>query len=97
MNARYAEPWTVHSLAAHTGVSASTLAREFLAVIGTTPAAYLRGRRILEAKRLLRESSHPLESIAVAVGYTSAVGLHQAFARECGETPGAFRNRSRST
>ncbi|KXP04855.1 AraC family transcriptional regulator [Tsukamurella tyrosinosolvens] len=90
---RFSEPWTVSSLAAHSGVSGSTLAREFMTTIETTPAAYLRSRRILEARRLLRESGHPLDYIATAIGYTSTVGFHQAFVRECGETPGAFRRR----
>lgn len=96
INTRYAHPWTVRGLADLSGLPLSTFAREFRSAIGRTPAGYLRDRRLLEAKRLLTETSDPLDVIADAVGYGSSIGLHQAFTRELGMTPGAFRAAQRT-
>ncbi|MGM5069159.1 cupin domain-containing protein [Rhodococcus qingshengii] len=91
INTHYDRPWTVRSLADLTGLPQSTFAREFTTTIGRTPASYLRDRRLLEARRLLHSSSDSLEKIALAVGYGSTIGLHQAFIREFNTTPGAYR------
>jgi AraC family transcriptional regulator, activator of mtrCDE len=95
INTDYHHPWTVPSLAELTDMAQSTFCREFTAAVGTTPGVYLRTRRLLEAKRLLAETSDPLETIARAVGYGSTIGLHQAFTREVGHTPGAYREQQR--
>ena len=92
MNMDYAKPWTVRSLAELSGLPQSTFAREFTTTIGRTPAVYLRDRRLLETRRLLESSTDSLERIAGAVGYGSTIGLHQAFTREFGMTPGKFRS-----
>ncbi|QBJ96358.1 AraC family transcriptional regulator [Rhodococcus sp. ABRD24] len=91
INMHYSRPWTVQSLADLTGLPQSTFAREFTTTIGRTPASYLRDRRLLETRRLLECSADSLERIAVAVGYGSTIGLHQAFTREFGVTPGQYR------
>lgn len=91
INTSYAEQWTVQALAAACGLSRSTFAREFTETLGQTPAAHLRARRLLEARRLLTTTSMPLEVIARAIGYASTIGLHQAFTRELAMTPGEFR------
>lgn len=91
INMHYERPWTVQSLADLTGLPQSTFAREFTTTIGRTPATYLRDRRLLETRRLLLHTSDSLERIASAVGYGSTIGLHQAFTREFGTTPGAYR------
>ncbi|MFD3509662.1 cupin domain-containing protein [Nocardia sp. NPDC058666] len=97
INSRFEQSWTVPTLADLSGMSESTFTREFTATVGTRPAAYLRARRLLETKRLLADTTLPLERISGAVGYGSTVGLHQAFVREYGVTPGGFRAQLRST
>ncbi|MBC7300300.1 MAG: AraC family transcriptional regulator [Nocardia sp.] len=96
INTRFAQPWTVPTLAELSGMSESTFTREFTATVGTRPATYLRARRLLETKRLLADTALPLEQISTAVGYGSTIGLHQAFVRECRVTPGEFRAQRRS-
>ncbi|MFD3593423.1 cupin domain-containing protein [Nocardia sp. NPDC058640] len=96
INTRFGQSWTVPTLAGLTEMSESTFTREFTATVGARPAAYLRARRLLETKRLLADTALPLEQISTAVGYTSTVGLHQAFVRECRVTPGEFRARRRA-
>ncbi|WP_327092046.1 AraC family transcriptional regulator [Nonomuraea sp. NBC_01738] len=88
---RFAEPWTVASLAAEAGMSRSSFAAAFRELIGEAPMRHLTARRIQEAARLLVDTSLPHERIAGRVGYLSAVGFHLAF-RQChGVTPGTYR------
>jgi AraC-like DNA-binding protein len=88
---RYAEPWTLESLAREAGMSRSAFAAAFRRLVGLTPARYLADRRMQEAARLLTETATPLTGVAERVGYASAVGFHLAFRRHYGMTPGRYR------
>jgi AraC-like DNA-binding protein len=88
---RPADPWTVSSLAAETGVSRAALARRFTSLVGEPPMAFLTGWRLTLAADLLREPGATVESVARQVGYGSSFALSTAFKRVRGVTPREHR------
>jgi AraC-like DNA-binding protein len=86
-----ATPWTVAQLAAAGGVSRTTFARQFRALVGEPPLTYLTRWRMTIAARLLRETDLPIESVAARVGYGSRFAFGKAFKRSMGDAPGAYR------
>ncbi len=88
---RLAEPLSVDVLAARLGVSQRTLARRFAERFGTSPGAWLLGRRVAEARVLLEETDLTVEAIADRVGLSSAVNLRRRFRDRVGTTPGGYR------
>jgi AraC-like DNA-binding protein len=79
-------------LAAHLGVSTSTLARQFKQATGTTVAGYVARRRTERAARLLATTSQSVRDIAVFVGYDDANYFVKVFRGEYGMTPTAYRD-----
>ncbi|MET9801271.1 AraC family transcriptional regulator [Streptomyces sp. NPDC006368] len=88
---RFAEPWTIESLAKEVGMSRSAFTAAFRELVGEAPARHLTGRRMQEAARLLGETSLPQSAVPQRVGYQSAVGFHLAFRKWFGVTPGEYR------
>ena len=88
---RPADPWTVESLAAATGVSRAALARRFTTLVGEPPMAFLTAWRLTLAADLLREPGTTLESVARQVGYGSSFALSTAFKRVRGVSPREHR------
>ncbi|MEV6954631.1 AraC family transcriptional regulator [Streptomyces sp. NPDC051183] len=86
-----AAPWTNDRLAAEAGVSRATLARRFTTLVGRPPMAYLTWWRLTFAATLLRDTPHPLATVARRVGYSTPYALSHAFSREFGTTPGQYR------
>ncbi|GGP87045.1 AraC family transcriptional regulator [Streptomyces roseolilacinus] len=89
---RFAEPWTIDSLAREVGMSRSAFTAAFRELVGEAPARHLTGRRMQEAARLLCETSLPQSAVPQRVGYQSAVGFHLAFRKWFGKTPGEYRS-----
>jgi AraC-like DNA-binding protein len=89
-----AEPWTVASLAAQTGVSRAALARRFNDLVGEPPMSFLTGWRLALAADLLREPGTTVGSVAHQVGYSSPYALSTAFKRVRGISPKEHRHAS---
>ncbi|MFJ7065016.1 AraC family transcriptional regulator [Streptomyces sp. NPDC101115] len=89
---RFAEPWTIDSLAREVGMSRSAFTAAFRELVGESPARHLTARRMQEAARLLTETSLPQSAVPARVGYQSAVGFHLAFRKWYGVTPGEYRS-----
>ncbi|MGW5456291.1 AraC family transcriptional regulator [Nocardia sp. NPDC003979] len=83
--------WTVESLGARAGLSRAAFAKRFTTLLGEPPLAYLTRWRMLTAARLLRETDHPLATIAGRTGYSSEYAFGKAFKREYGVAPGRYR------
>ncbi|GHE96840.1 AraC family transcriptional regulator [Streptomyces fumanus] len=88
---RPAEPWTVASLAARSGVSRALFAKRFTQLMGCPPLAYLTECRLDEATALLTGTDLSIGRIARSVGYADAFGFSAAFKRHKGMSPSAFR------
>ncbi|MGR8008197.1 AraC family transcriptional regulator [Streptomyces hypolithicus] len=89
---RFAEPWTIESLAREVGMSRSAFTAAFRQLVGDAPARHLTGRRMQEAARLLGETTVAQSAVPQRVGYQSSVGFHLAFRKWFGTTPGEYRN-----
>ncbi|MFI6532634.1 AraC family transcriptional regulator [Nonomuraea sp. NPDC050547] len=92
---RFAEPWTVETLAAQAGMSRSAFAATFRRLVGQAPMRHLTARRMQEAARLLSETTLPHNRISERVGYGTPVGFHLAFRQWYGLTPGEYRAEAR--
>ena len=86
-----ARRWTVRDLSATVGLSRSTFAERFVALVGTPPLTYLTWWRMTIAEGRLRQSSDPLDVVARQVGYASEFAFAKAFKREFGTSPGQYR------
>lgn len=72
-------------------VSERTLKRRFKAATGSSLIDYLQNLRVEEAKRLLENSTLPIEEISELTGYSDASFFRRLFKRLTGLTPGKYR------
>jgi transcriptional regulator GlxA family with amidase domain len=91
-----ADDVSVDLLARRALMSPRTFARRFRATTGTTPHAWLLGQRLAAAEELLENSDAPVEEIARLVGFGTAAGLREQFARRRGVSPRAYRQTFRA-
>jgi transcriptional regulator GlxA family with amidase domain len=82
---------TVTDLAAAAHMSRRTFLRAFQTSTGTTPAVWVRSRRLDLARRLLETTDRPVDQVAAAAGFGSPVTLRQAFAAAFRTSPSAYR------
>lgn len=81
----------VDDLARAVGVSAVRLRTLFARVTGRSPAAFVRGRRLERACRLLRDGDDRVDAIAERVGFASDSFFSRAFRTAYGVSPGRWR------
>jgi transcriptional regulator GlxA family with amidase domain len=89
--ANLAQPLTVRQLAEHAGMSERTLARRFVAELGTTPLRWLTTARIDLAREILERQDCGVDELADRVGMGTAANLRVHFRRLVGTTPSAYR------
>ena len=87
---RYAENWTLDSLAREAGVSKSVLTDRFRAVIGESPMQYCARWRMKIAADMLRDQRQNACSVAYSVGFGSEAAFNRAFKREYGTPPATW-------
>lgn len=88
--------WSVPSLAAGCGLSRSTLAERFEAVLGTSPMRYLRDWRLCLASIELATTGKAIAVIAHEAGYGTEAAFNRAFSRAYGTPPATWRQGARS-
>jgi AraC-like DNA-binding protein/mannose-6-phosphate isomerase-like protein (cupin superfamily) len=86
--------WTLGELARVSGLSRASFAARFTATIGEPAMQYLTGVRMRHAVRMLTRDRAPLAFVADAVGYGSEAAFSNAFKRQTGHAPGAYRRDS---
>ena len=86
-----AHNWTVPELAQHACLSRSAFADRFSQTLGEPPLTYLTRHRMRLAARQLAGSNAPISRVADQVGYASEAAFSQAFKREYGQSPSAWR------
>jgi transcriptional regulator GlxA family with amidase domain len=91
-----AEPLSIEALAGAAHMSTRTFVRAFRAATGTTPATWVRTRRLDEARRLLETSDRPIDTIATDCGIGSPVTLRQNFSAAFKISPSQYRARFRA-
>lgn len=83
----------VDQLAAKAGMSERSFARIFRRETGATPARFIERVRTDVARRLLEESTEPVEIVAVSCGFGNAERMRRVFHRQLGTGPAAYRER----
>ena len=87
----YSEQITLSDLADLVDVSPKYLCRNFYALTGRTPIAYIGEYRVEVAMTLLREGNKSLAEIAVMCGFGDQSYFVKQFKRRTGTTPGQYR------
>jgi len=90
---RLREPLSVEQLAAVAGLSRARFAAAFVATIGQTPMAYVRGRRLETVRSALEAGESDLARLAARCGFSSHAHMTRAFGAAFGLTPSAYRAR----
>ena len=86
------QPIKLRELAALAGVSSRHFERAFRQSTGSSPHAYLLGRRLRMARDLLiHQPELPIERISLRLGFSSSSHFSTAFRRRTGLTPTNFR------
>ena len=91
IEAHFSENIDIDAVARHVGMSRRSLHQAFVDHLELTPGEHLRATRIDNAKRLLSETTHKVESVALASGYPSVNSFFIAFKQTCGMPPAEFR------
>jgi AraC-like DNA-binding protein len=91
IDARYAEPLDVATLARRAHASPAHFSRSFKRAFGETPHQYLLTRRIERAQDLLRATDLPVTDVCFAVGLRSVASFCRTFKRITGLTPTEYR------
>ena len=87
--------WSVQELATTAGLSRSTLAERFEAMLGTSPVRYVRDWRLYLASVALRTTTKGLAAIAYDAGYSTEAAFNRAFSRAHGVPPATWRENAR--
>lgn len=86
----------IHEIARRSNLSLRQLERLWHRYFDTTPQRFYVSIRLKEARRLLKESTESIASIALRCGFVSASHLGSAFRRAYGHSPGAERRRDQA-
>lgn len=86
----------VPAIARQAFASPATLLRHFRGNIGKSPHAYIKARRLEEARRLIEATAHPVGDVALLVGYENFAAFSTAFKHHFGAPPSSFRHRGRT-
>ncbi|MFZ5962381.1 helix-turn-helix domain-containing protein [Thalassococcus sp. BH17M4-6] len=92
VEAHFASAMTVADYAAMVGVSAPHLTRICRRILGATPNALVRQRRLVEAKRLLAFTRHSIADVGYRAGFRDTGFFSRTFKAAEGRTPRAFRD-----
>jgi AraC family transcriptional regulator len=87
IESHFLQPITLDLMAAHAGVSRSHLSRIFPLATGFSISAYLHGRRLSEAAKVLVAGAPDILSVAIEAGYGSHEAFTRAFREQFGLTP----------
>ncbi|VXC75462.1 conserved hypothetical protein [Pseudomonas sp. 8Z] len=90
MGARLIDPPSLEELADEVGLSPFHFARTFRRATGLPPHAWLKQRRLEQARALLRDGCAPL-SVAMQLGFADQSHLSRQFKQAYGIAPGAYR------
>ncbi|MBX3246717.1 MAG: helix-turn-helix transcriptional regulator [Myxococcales bacterium] len=81
------------ALARRSGASSSSLRRAFQRELGLSPLAYVRARRLDEARVRLAHDATSVSEVAMAVGYRSLAAFSRAYRARFGAPPSASTRR----
>jgi len=83
-------------LAAMVRLSTGHFCRAFKRSLGVAPIAYIAGRRVASAQKLMLATNESLSQIALACGFYDQAHLTRLFRRHAGTTPHNWRRHHRT-
>ena len=89
--AHLAEPLSVEVLAQSLHMAPRTYLRHFARATGTSPTRWLIAQRVAASLPLLETTSTPVEEVAAAVGFQTAVTFRHHFSQQMKIAPSAYR------
>jgi AraC-like DNA-binding protein len=92
----FTRPVSVREIASRLHLSPNYLSTLFHRECGQTLRGYLVRLRVERARRLLRETDHPIKAIAGLAGFSDEYYFSRVFRRTLGHPPGAFRASEKS-
>ncbi len=95
MDRQIEQPLSLAEIADHASLSARQLERLFKRYLGTTPTNYYRAMRLDKARHLLRQTTMPVLSVALACGFVSASHFSKCYGDNFGRTPSEERQSMR--
>lgn len=84
-------PLTLREMAACDAMSVRTFTRRFREETGLSPLRWLTQQRVARARELLEETDLPVDRVAAAAGFGTAVSLRQHLHAAIGVSPRAYR------
>jgi LacI family transcriptional regulator len=90
-----AEDITVAAIARHVSISRRGLERRFRHHLGRTMLQEIQRARVERVRRLLAETDLPMLLVARRSGFATSQRLAVVFRQVCGDSPTAFRQRTR--
>ncbi len=91
VRADLAHPWRVAEMARHCHLAEAAFARQFRALTGLAPHAWLARERLAQAREWLRTSSATLTEVALACGFADSAHFSRSFRRQHGVPPREWR------
>jgi transcriptional regulator GlxA family with amidase domain len=91
--ANLSAPLAVEHLAQKIGMSTRNFARVFRRELGITPADFVAAARTDAARRMLEDTTQPLQRIAALSGFGDVSAMRRTFAKTIGVGPQAYRAR----
>lgn len=90
----YAKPLKMEGIAKSCGQSLRQLQRRFQRTFGIAPQEFLLRTRVLEATKLLEQTSFSVGEIAVRCGFVDQSSFSQHFRKRTGVSPSAYQKQS---
>ncbi len=87
MNSYYLKPLTLHELARLSGRSLSVFKRDFQEEFNSSPALWLKNKRLEYSDFLLRNSTKNVSEISTEIGYESVSHFIKSYKEKFGMTP----------
>lgn len=94
IDASYSQPLNLGQLAGIACLSTHHFLRLFKSAFRVTPYQYITKRRLEKARRLLKETNLPVQSICFDLGFESPSSFSKLFRRHIGASPEFFRANS---
>ncbi|MBR7145292.1 MAG: helix-turn-helix transcriptional regulator [Lentisphaeria bacterium] len=93
LQTHYTEKCDIDKLSTHYGFSRRNFLRYWEKLFHCPPGSYLNKLKLLEAKRMLKETTLPLSEIATRLGFCDDGYFCRFFRRNTGMTPRSFREK----
>lgn len=90
----FSKPLKIEDIARSCGQSVRQIQRRFQSAFGITPQEFLIRTRVLEATRLLEQSTLSAGEIATRCGFVDQSSFSQHFRRRTGSSPAIYRKRA---